>query len=314
MSTTTAGAPPAVLRAGPVRPSPAALRVSGVLALLAASAAALGLLWSGGEAPAAVTSVRDEQVALLGEGLYRFDSLFRGAGNRGTDLVTLVVVVPLLLAARRAYRSASAAGALALLGLLTWLLYLSASLALGTAYNELFVVYVAMVSLSLSALVLVVRTVDLTGLPPAVLDRLPRRGLAVLLLAGAALTTLVWLEPLVTAALTGSAPPMLLHSTTLVTEVLDLAVVAPAAVLAGLLLLRGRTEGLLLGVPLLVLLWVLAPVIITQTVFQLAAGWSFTPPQVLGPIAGFGVLGTAATCLLVPTLRRLHLSGDARGG
>lgn len=63
-----------------------------------------------------------------------------------------------------------------------------------------------------------------------------------------------------------------------------------AAVVAAVLLLRGRIEGLLLGVPLLVLLWVLAP------------------------IAGFAVLGTAATCLLVPTLRRLHLSGDARGG
>lgn len=310
MSTTTA--PPRVeLRTPAVRPSAAALRLSGVLALLAAVAAAVGLLWSGGEAPAAVTSVRGERVSLFGEGLYRFDSVFRAAGNRASDLVTLALALPLLLVARRAYRSGSLAGALSLLGLLGWVLYLYASLALGTAYNELFVVYVALVSLSLAALVLVTRSVETGAVPPAVLDRLPRRGLAVLLLVSASLTAFVWLEPVVTAAVRGAPPVLLLHSTTLVTEVLDLALVAPAAVLAAVLLLRGRVEGLLVGIPLLVLLWVLAPVIVTQTVFQQAAGWAFTPPQLVGPIAGFVVLGTAATALLVPTLRRLHRLEDS---
>ena len=63
--------------------------------------------------------------------------------------------------------------------------------------------------------------------------------------------------------------------------------------------------------PLLVLLWVLAPAIVLGTVFQQAAGWPFTPPQVVGPIAGFVALGAAATATLVPTLRGLHTAARA---
>jgi hypothetical protein len=153
--------------------------------------------------------------------------------------------------------------------------------------------------------------VDLSRLDEDTLLRLPLRPLAVLLHVSAALTAFVWLEPVVSAALAGRPPALLLHSTTLVTEALDLAVIAPAAVVAGLLLPRRRTEGLLIGVPLLVLLWVLAPAIVLATVFQQAAGWPFTPPQVVGPIAGFVALGVAATATLVPTLRGLHTAARA---
>jgi hypothetical protein len=294
-----------------VQPSGAALKLSLAIAVLASVAAAVGLLWSGGTAPGAVTTVHGERVELFGEGLYRYDSVFKAAGNRGSDLVTLGLAAPALLVARRRYRAGSAAGALALLGVLGWFLYLHASLALGTAYNELFVVYVALSSSALFAVVLVVRSVDLSRLDGDTLLRLPLRPLAVLLHVSAALTAFVWLEPVVSAALAGRPPALLLHSTTLVTEALDLAVIAPAAVVAGLLLRRRRTEGLLIGVPLLVLLWVLAPAIVIGPVFQQAAGWPFTPPQVVGPIAGFVALAAAATATLVPTLRGLHTAGRA---
>jgi len=52
----------------------------------------------------------------------------------------------------------------------------------------------------------------------------------------------------------GGAPPMLQNSTTLVTEVLDLALVAPMAVVAGPLIHRRRWRALVLAVPLLVVL------------------------------------------------------------
>lgn len=190
--------------------------------------------------------------------------MFRGAGNRGADLVTLAVAIPALLAARRLYRYVSPAGAFALLGLLGWFLYLYASLALGSAYNELFLVYVVLVSSSLSAVALVLRSIDLAAVDDARLERLRVRPMAILLLISAALTAFVWVEPVVASALAGEPPPLLLHSTTPVTEVLDLAVITPAAVLAGILLRRGRSQGLVLGVPLLILLWVLAPAICSR--------------------------------------------------
>jgi hypothetical protein len=279
----------------------AVVGLAACVGLLAVVAAVMGLLWSGGSAPGSVLSVRGQQVDLYGEGLYRYDSVVKAAGNRGTDLVTLVVAVPLLCWAVGRYRRGSVAGGLLLAGALTWFLYVYASLSLSAAYNELFLVYVALTSTSLWALTLTVRSVDLGALPEPQAARLPRRRLAWLLVCAGTVTVAVWLPPVLVALATGEAPPMLHHSTTLVTEVLDLAVVAPAAVAGGVLVHRRRWRALVLVVPLLLLLVVLAFAIVAQTGFQVAAGWQFTVPELVGPVAGFVLLGSAAAWLLVRT-------------
>jgi hypothetical protein len=83
----------------------------------------------------------------------------------------------------------------------------------------------------------------------------------------------------------------------MVTEALDLAIITPLAVASGVLLLRARVAGYLVGFPLLVLLWVLSFAILAQTAFQLNAGWEFETPELVGPIGGFVVLGAVATWL-----------------
>lgn len=287
-----------------VVPSEGVVRLAACIGLLSAVAATVGLLWSGGSAPESVLSVRGQQVELYGEGLYRYDSVFKGAGNRGTDLVTLVVGLPLLWWATAWYRRGAVAGGLLLAGALTWFLYVYASLSLSAAFNELFLVHVALVSTSLWALALTVRSVHVDGLAPEQAARVPRRRLTWLLVVAGALTALVWLQPVVS-TLPSGAPPMLHHSTTLVTEVLDLAVVAPAAVVAGLLVHRRRWGALLIAVPLLVLLVVLALAILAQTAAQLLAGWQFTVPELVGPMGGFLVLGGVAVWLLLRTFTAL---------
>jgi hypothetical protein len=84
----------------------------------------------------------------------------------------------------------------------------------------------------------------------------------------------------------------------MVTDALDLAIITPSALLAGVLLRRRDPLGYLIATVLLVLLLILAPAIIAQTISQIAAGIDFTPGEVIGPIAGFIVLGAiAARCL-----------------
>ena len=70
-----------------------------------------------------------------------------------------------------------------------------------------------------------------------------------------------------------------------VTTALDLAVITPAAVLAGALILRFVALGYLLAVSLLVLEVMLAPLLAAQTASQLWAGVSFSAGQIVGPIA-----------------------------
>ena len=84
---------------------------------------------------------------------------------------------------------------------------------------------------------------------------------------------------------------------------LDLAVVAPSAALAGLLVRRREPLGYLMAAPLLVIIVLLLPTISLSTALQAAAGISFTPAEIIGPVAVFGVLGVVGARLLCRLLR-----------
>jgi hypothetical protein len=87
-----------------------------------------------------------------------------------------------------------------------------------------------------------------------------------------------------------------------------LAVITPAAAMAGVLVRRRNPLGYLLAAPLLVTIVLLLPTIALSTALQAAAGISFTVPQIVGPIAGFAALGGVGTYLACPpAARRPHL-------
>ncbi len=87
------------------------------------------------------------------------------------------------------------------------------------------------------------------------------------------------------------------------TYALDLAVITPATFISGALILRRSPLGYLIALSLLVLEAMLAPLIVAQTVSQLAAGVTFTPAEIIGPIAGFVVLALVAVWTIFAILR-----------
>jgi hypothetical protein len=262
-----------------------------------------GLFAAGGDGPFAFTTLRGGQVTIWGQGLYRYDTAFYAAGNRGTDAVMLCLGVPLLIATAVGYSRGSLRAGLLLLGALGYSLYLYATLAFNAAYNSLFLAYVALLSASLFAFIGAFAAVDRDALPARWRPGLPRRGLAAFMFAGGAVTLLLWGEPLVTALLRRQPPALLDSYTTMVTYALDLAVVTPATLLCGALVWRRRPLGYVMAVPLLTIIVLLLPTIAVQTFFQVRVGIAFTPPQIAGPIAGFSLLGAIAAVLLVRLLR-----------
>jgi hypothetical protein len=131
-----------------------------IIALLAAVAAGVGLFAHGGPGSVPVPSLRGQPTDLYGVGLYRFDSVLIGVGNRGTDAVTLFLEVPALVIALGLYRRRSLRGTIVLIGVLGWMLYYYASMALNAAFNALFPVYVALFAASLFAVPLALGSVD----------------------------------------------------------------------------------------------------------------------------------------------------------
>jgi hypothetical protein len=287
-------------------------RLPGLVAAMAGAAATVGLLWRPSGIPVPVTTPRGQAAQLAGDGLYRFDTVFTAANNTAVDAVVLAFGIPLVVRAWLQHRDGSPRGTLLLTGSLGYLLYVYANYALGVAYNPLYLAYVTLLSASLFGFVAAFNEMDRTALAAAAAGiEVPHRSLSWFLLASAAVTAVVWLQPLITALLQGTAPELLDVYTTTVTYSLDLAVISPAATLAGLLVRRREPLGYLIAAPLLVTIVLLLPSISLATALQIAAGISLPPAQVIGPIAGFGVLGAVGTRLLVRLLRAVPTSAPA---
>jgi hypothetical protein len=282
----------------------ASRRLPGLVAALAMTTAATGLLRRPRGGSVEAVTPRGQTVRLAGSGLYRYDTVFTAAGNTGVDTVVLTLGAPLVLAAWMHHLKGSSRGSVLLTGGLGFLLYVSATYALGVAYNPLYLGYVTLLSASLFAFIAALATTDRGALAAAAVDPdLPHRALSRFLFASAAVTALVWLQPLIAALLTGSPPALLDGYTTPVTYSLDLAVITPATALAGLLVRRRDPLGYLLTAPLLVTVVLLLPTIALSTGLQARAGIVFTAAEAVGPIAGFGVLGGIGAWLLVRLLR-----------
>jgi hypothetical protein len=289
-----------------MKTSRATFWLSILIAALAAVAASVGLFQQSGTAPGSFTTLRGETVKLYATGLYRYNTLFMGAVYKGQDAATLFLGVPLLVLASIFYRRGSLRAALLLSAILAFFLYVYASMALGTAYNPLFLLYTALFSAGFFALAAVLES--LGPLPAAVVERLPRIGPALFMFAGGALTLVAWLTPLLGSMLAGRPPELLGSYTTMVTDALDLAIITPSTIVAGVLILRRSWGGFKIAFPLLGIIVMLLPTITLGTASQLRAGISFAPGEIVGPIAGFAVLGALAVWVLIAILRRLPAS------
>lgn len=267
------------------------------LATLATGASGVGLFASGGDGPRTFVSVHGVETTLYGRGLYSFDTAFKAPILRGTDLVVLIPGVPFLLAALRRALRGSARGELLLAGALTFFLYQAVSVIFGATYNDLYLVYVAMLSTSFWALFAVLHELDLDGLEARMSAAGASRGVAIFLFVSA-LSPLVWLVEILAGLASGEVPRSLGSYSTDVTTALDVGLITPACVTAGVLVLRKRALGYLVAVLLLVLLVFVGLAVTGQTAMQLVDGVALTPAQILTYVVPFLGLSLAAVHFL----------------
>jgi hypothetical protein len=210
---------------------PITTRLAAAATLLAAVAAAAGLVISG---------------------------LYRDAPNwvqqaRGTDLATLFVVVPVLFVGLWTAQRRSAAGRMAVVAGLLYLVYNYAIFAFSVAMNPLTTIHFAIFGLSLWSLLLGARVaVDASR---TATDRLHRRASAGLLIAVAGMFGLLWLGQIASTTMTGIQAPDLALAGIKTNPVyaLDLAFFLPLCAVAGIGLLR-RDGAAAFGLPMLI--WV----------------------------------------------------------
>ncbi len=209
-------------------------------------AATLAGLWPAEGTPYPLTNFRGEQVTINARGLYYWDTVSSAAQTQANDLVTLVLGLPLLAISFWLTLRGSLRGRLLLTGTLGFILYTYISMCFGAAYNALFLVYVALFSLSLYAFILSMMSFDLNTLPAHFSEKLPRGWIAGLLFFAAAFLTFAWLGRIAATFQLG-AVPALENTTSMFIQAMDLGLIVPLCVLAGVLLLRRNTWGYLLA-------------------------------------------------------------------
>lgn len=225
--------------------SPALKILLPLIGLLALFAAGMGLFYQMPGEPYPFTSHRGEAVMINGRGLYYYDTVSSAAQQQGNDVVTLFIALPLLVVSTWMTFSGSLRGRLLLTGTLGFFLYTYLSMCMLTAFNTLFLVYVAIFGLSLYAFILCMMSFNLETLPRHFSDRLPHGWIAALLFIIGAFLALTWLGRVLSPLMQGT-PPLLDNGITMVIQAMDLSLVVPLAVLSGILLLRRSAWGYLL--------------------------------------------------------------------
>jgi len=208
--------------------------------------ATLAGLWPAAGTPYAITNFRGELVTLNARGLYYWDTISSAAQTQANDLVTLVLGLPLLAISFWLSSRGSLRGQLLLTGTLGFILYTYITMCFGAAYNSLFLVYVALFSLSLYAFILSMMSFDLETLPSHFSKKLPRGWIAGLLFFAAAFLAVAWLGR-IAATFSSGAIPALENTTSMFIQAMDLGIIVPMCVLAGILLLRRAPWGYLLA-------------------------------------------------------------------
>jgi hypothetical protein len=122
-------------------------------------------------------------------------------------------------------------------------------------------------------------------------------------------TAFIWLSDSVSALIENRAPDALGPHTTVVTYTLDVGIIVPAALLAGILLLRRAPLGYLLSGVLTLMLALVGVMVIGQTVLQVSAGIQFSPGELIGKVVSWIILGGIAVWLSIAFLRSLAEPG-----
>ena len=183
---------------------------------------------------------------LLVDGLYKEGEWARQA-LRGGDLVTLVLVAPLLIAALVLARRGSHRAQVVWMGALAYSLYNYAYYAFGATFNDAFLLHIALFSLSVFAIACALPNLPVSRIAAQLRTERAARWVGGLLVVVGSLQGLLWIFVVIRNAFTGEVIHNIPVNGQHLVFALDLGLLVPSLIVAGVLLFRRAAMGFLLG-------------------------------------------------------------------
>lgn len=269
-----------------------------LVALLAGTAAAIGITQRGSGATAEATSILGERYSYAIDGVYAHNAVRVVAEGVGWDAVTLFLAVPALLVAAVFVARGSLRARLAALGLFGYLAYQYLMYAMFWAVGPLFPLFVVLYPAALLGIAWIVGTLDTRALAAAVGPGFPRRTLAVFAAVMSAMLVVMWV-PRIAAGIAGDpVGANLLGTPTLTVQALDLGLVVPLSLATAVLVWRRHRAGYVLGA----LFTVKAVTMAGAIVAMLVSAWMVEGTLEVLPFAIFGAVTTFAGVLAARVL------------
>jgi hypothetical protein len=242
---------------------------------------------------------------LLVDGFYGSVSRSMEAQAVGQDLVTLVFAVPVTFGALILSFRGSQRGDILLLGQFAYFVYTYLSYAMLLPFNPLWLVIVAIFSMSLAGLIIGFASINAKELAARYEADYPRRVVAGYMILAGALVGIMWLGSIILpATISGSLPQSVIDESggNLAIQVLDLGIVVPLSLTSGILLWRNHPAGYLIASVILVKAATLLLAILAMIVFMERAGTPASPAQVIL----FLLLFVVGFAMLIVHLRGLN--------
>jgi len=217
-----------------------------------------------------IQTINGEIITLYGKGLYFNDSISMSAQARAQDIVTLVIGIPLLIVSLFLSNKNSLRGKLLLTGTLGYFLYTYASYSFVVTYNMFFLLYTILMSLSLFSFIANITSPELKNLENHFSNKFPKKLIGILIIFIGIIVCLMWLGMILSSL--NRAPIDLEHYTTLVIQAMDLGFIVPVAILSGILLIRNKSLGYLLGTVIIIKGVTLSLAVTMMVVFMILSG------------------------------------------
>jgi hypothetical protein len=234
---------------------------------------------------------------LLIDGLYA-DGAWAREALRGGDLTTLALAVPVLIGSLVFATRGSQAAQAIWLGVLAYSVYNYAYFAFGAEFNDIFVLHIALFSLSIITLVLAVANADVDAIAARFRGVRSTRWIGGFLAVVGAVLGGLWVFLAIRVAITGELMADIPAGGIHLVFAIDTSLLVPALVMAGVLLWRRTTGGFVFGPTMLVMGAIYQANLLVAGLFQAnadVAGVKAFPPE--GIVLAIGFAATAAMFL-----------------
>lgn len=230
-----------------------------------------------------------QTVKMYGYGVYAHDTYFQAPISIGSDICILLVLVPLFAYSYHRYRKdGRTIERLRLISVYGVAFYYAASIVLGLTYNSLFLVYMALFSVSLFGMFRQIAGMEVKAVSS------PTRGFDIFLLLSGTALFVAWLPDVVPTILNGTPLSTVGIYHTCVTYVLDMGIISPLCFVCFYLLKKKNSTGVILQAILLRACIVVGIMMLPQMICQAASGCELPLPALITKSFSFMLLGGAA--------------------